>query len=115
MAANPPPTISNVSASPAPLWPPNHKMRNVTVAYDVTDNCGPSVCGLGVSSDEPEDGTGDGDTAPDFEVQDEHHVRLRAERAAMLDGRVYTVAITCTDSAGNSSTETVEVAVPLNP
>jgi uncharacterized protein len=115
MAANPAPTISNVSASPASLWPPNHKMRNVTVAYDVADNCGPSVCALGVSSDEPENGTGDGDTAPDFEVQDEHHVRLRAERAGMLDGRVYTIAITCTDSAGNAATETVAVEVPLHP
>ena len=115
MAANPPPTIRNVSASPAPLWPPNHKMRNVTVSYDVTDNCGPSACALSVSSDEPENGTGDGDTAPDFEVQGEHHVRLRAERAGMLDGRVYTIAITCTDSAGNAQTETVGVEVPLHP
>ena len=115
MAANPAPTVSNVSASPAPLWPPNHKMRNVTVSYDVTDNCGPSVCALHVSSDEPENGIGDGDTAPDFEVQDEHHMRLRAERAGMLDGRVYTIAITCTDSAGNATTETVGVEVPLHP
>jgi uncharacterized repeat protein (TIGR01451 family) len=115
MVANPAPTISNVSASPASLWPPNHKMRNVTVAYDVADNCGPSVCALSVSSDEPENGIGDGDTAPDFEVQDEHHVRLRAERAGMLDGRVYTIGITCTDSAGNAATETVAVEVPLHP
>ena len=115
MAANPAPSISNLTASPAPLWPPNHKMRSVTVAYDVADNCGPSVCALGVSSDEPVIGTGDGDTAPDWEVLDEHHVRLRAERAGMLDGRVYTIAVTCTDSAGNSSTETVGVEVPLHP
>jgi hypothetical protein len=90
-------------------------MRDVTVAYDVIDNCGPSVCALSVSSDEPENGTGDGDTAPDFEVQDEHHVRLRAERAGMLDGRVYTIAVTCTDSAGNATTKTVGVEVPLQP
>jgi uncharacterized repeat protein (TIGR01451 family) len=112
MASNPPPTISGLSASPTSLWPPNHKMRNVTVTYDVADNCGPSVCALGVSSDEPVLGTGDGDTSPDWEVVDEHHVKLRAERAGMLDGRVYTVAVTCTDGAGNASTETIGVEVP---
>ena len=113
MASNPPPTTSGVAASPATLWPPNHKMRNVTVAYDVSDNCGPSACALGVTSDEPVNGTGDGDASPDWEVVDDHHVRLRAERAGMLDGRLYTIAVTCTDSAGNSSTETVAVEVPL--
>ena len=115
MAANPAPTISDVSVSSSTLWPPNHKMRNVTVAYDVADNCGPSVCSLAVSSDEPENGTGDGDTAPDWQVLDDHHVRLRSERAGMLDGRLYTIAITCTDGAGNAATETVGVEVPLHP
>ena len=114
MASNPPPTIGGVSASPATLWPPNHKMRNVTVAYDVSDNCGPSACALGVTSDEPANGTGDGDVSPDWEVVDDHYVRLRAERAGMLDGRIYTVAVTCTDNAGNASTETVAVEVPIS-
>jgi hypothetical protein len=90
-------------------------MRSVSVGYDVADNCGPSACTLSVSSDEPVNGTGDGDAAPDWEVLDDHHVRLRAERAGMLDGRVYTIAVTCTDSAGNSSTQTVGVEVPLHP
>jgi len=115
MAANPAPTISGTSAAPASLWPPNHKMQAVTVSYDVTDNCGPSVCALSVSSDEPVNGTGDGDTTPDWEIVDEHHVRLRAERAGMLDGRVYSIGITCTDSAGDASTETVAVTVPIQP
>ena len=30
------------------------------------------------------DGTGDGDTAPDWEVLDPHHVRLRAEPHRVL-------------------------------
>ena len=87
-------------------------MVNVTVNYGVTDNCGPVTCSLSVASDEPVNGTGDGDTAPDWEIVDAHHIRLRAECAGMLDGRTYTITITCTDSAGNSSSQNVTVTVP---
>lgn len=111
-ASNPPPLITDASASPSLQWPPNHKMMNVTINYSVTDNCGPLTCTLSVSSNEPINGTGDGDTAPDWEIVDAHHVRLRAERAATGNGRIYTITITCADSAGNSSTRSVMVRVP---
>jgi hypothetical protein len=45
---------------------------------------------------------------------DDHHVRLRAERAGPGLGRVYTVLATCTDSHKNSSGATVTVAVRHN-
>ena len=111
------PTISQVSANPATLWPPNHKMIDVTINYDVTDDCDQSsaiACTLGVTSNEPIEGTGDGDTAPDWEIVDAHHVRLRAERAGNGNGRIYTITITCVDSGGNSSSQTVTVSVPIN-
>jgi len=107
--------ITGASANPSSLWPPNHKMVDVTVSYNVTDNCDPSsaiTCTLSVSSNEPINGTGDGDTAPDWEIMDAHHVRLRAERAGNGNGRIYTITITCTDSAGNSSRQNVMVRVP---
>ena len=113
--ANPPPTISGVSVDKPSLWAPNHKMVDVMVSYTATDNCTPAnaiACSLSVSSNEPENGTGDGDTAPDWVVADAHHVQLRAERAGTGDGRVYTITITCTDSGGNSSSQTVTVRVP---
>src|SRR5262249_49482450 len=115
-ASNPPPTITGTSADPSVLWPPNHKMVNVTVNYTVTDNCPPpaNACTLSVTSNEPVDGTGDGDTAPDWEIIDAHHVRLRAERAGNGPGRIYTIAITCTDNVGSSSSKTVTVTVPHN-
>jgi len=87
---------------------------NVTVSYTATDNCGPVTCALAVSSNEPEDGLGDGDTGPDWVVVDAHLVRLRAERAGSGSGRVYTITITCTDGAGNSTSTTVTVSVPKN-
>jgi hypothetical protein len=33
------PSITAISATPAALWPPNRKMRDVTVNYTVADNC----------------------------------------------------------------------------
>jgi uncharacterized repeat protein (TIGR01451 family) len=112
MASNPPPQITGASASPSSIWPPNHKMVEVTINYGTSDNCGAVTCVLTVSSNEPVNGTGDGDTAPDWEVIDAHHVRLRAERSGNGTGRVYTITITCTDSAGNSSSQNVYVTVP---
>jgi hypothetical protein len=87
----------------------------VTVSYGASDGCDANAtCVLSVTSNEPIDGTGDGDTAPDWEVVDAHHVRLRAERAGTGSGRIYSITITCTDSAGNSSSHTVMVSVPKN-
>ncbi len=41
-----------------------------------------------------------------------NHVQLRAERAGTGNSRVYTITITCTNSAGQASSQTVTVAVP---
>ncbi len=110
-----PPSISGASANPSELWPPNHQMVNVTVNYNTADNCSAAAaitCSLSVTSNEPVNGSGDGDTAPDWEVIDAHHVRLRSERAGTGSGRIYTITITCTDAAGNSSSQQVTVRVP---
>lgn len=111
-ASNPPPVVMNISASPNSLWPPNHQMVDVTVNYDVTDNCAGVNCQLTVTSNEPINGLGDGDTSPDWEIVDAHHVRLRSERSGTGSGRIYTIKITCTDSAGNITVKTVTVSVP---
>ena len=108
------PVITGVSATPATLAPPNHKMRDVTIAYTATDNCGTPTCTLSVTSNEPINGTGDGDTSPDWIIIDPHHVQLRAERSSTGNGRIYTVTITCTDASGNVSTQTVNVVVAHN-
>lgn len=108
-----PPTITGVSANPSVLWPPNHRLVDVIVDYNVTDNCpSPPDCTLSVTSNEPVLGHGSGHTSPDWIVVDDHHVLLRAEREGGGNGRIYTITITCTDSGGNSSTEEVEVTVP---
>jgi hypothetical protein len=67
---------------------------------------------LTVTSNEPVDGEGDGNTSPDWEVVDAHHVRVRAERAGGGSGRTYTITITSTDGAGHTSSVDVTVRVP---
>ena len=108
-----PPTINSVSASPNALWPPNHKMRNVTLAVSVTDVCDAAAsCEItSVTSNEPVNGQGDGNTAPDWIVTGPLTLQLRSERAGPGNGRIYTIEVTCTDGSGNSSTKTVNVTV----
>ena len=107
------PEVTGPSASAASLWPPNHSMRDVAISYGAADNCGAVTCVIAsVTSNEPETGTGGGDAAPDWLILGPHHVRLRAERAGSGPGRLYTVTVVCTDSAGNPTTKAVTVAVP---
>lgn len=107
-----PPTITGESVDKSQLWPPDHKMVTITVTYNASDNCGPVTNTLSVSSNEPMNGIGDGNTAPDWQVVDTHHVRVRAERAGNGSSRIYTIKITSSDGSGNSSTKTVTVTVP---
>jgi hypothetical protein len=84
----------------------------VAVTAAVADNCaGPIVCQVvSVSSNEPIDGLGDGDTAPDWELTGDLSVSLRAERSGR-GGRIYTITVKCTDATGNSTTKTITVTV----
>jgi hypothetical protein len=112
--SNAPPVITGISVDQPVLWPPNHRLENVTVSYEVSDECPlpPNSCTLSVTTNEPINGTGGGNTSPDWIILDAHHVQLRAERAGNGNGRIYTITITCTDSAGNSSSRSVTVSVP---
>jgi hypothetical protein len=111
-----PPSIYNAMTNPNLLWPPNHGMMPVIVNVSASDICSPTtVCKIvSVNSNEPINGLGDGDTAPDWEINGNLEVMLRAERAGTGDGRIYTITIQCTDASGNSATKAVVVTVPQN-
>jgi uncharacterized protein len=100
------PTIQGFALDPRILWPPNHRLRDVSVAYVSSDASGVSSCGLSVTSNER---SGD---QPDWVIVDEHHVKLRAEWAGLVGTRVYTVTASCTDPSGNAATATGRVFVP---
>ena len=103
---NPAPVISNARVNPSTMWPPNHKMQDARVDYTVVGGCGGIVTTrLNVASNETTNGT-------DWEILDEHNLRLRSERNGGGNGRIYTIFIIATDPAtGISTTKTVQVTV----
>ncbi len=111
-----PPVIVSASANPATLWPPNHRMVDVTATAQVRDACGPTTWKIvRVTSNEPVNGRGDGNTSPDWVITGDHKLKLRAERAGNGHGRVYTITLQAKDAAGNlSARKTVTVTVPHN-
>jgi hypothetical protein len=103
------------------LWPPNHQYETVQVSDLVagaSDNCGTGV-GLSsvfisqVTSDEVENGDGDGDTLNDIVIApDCKSVQLRSERSGNANGRVYKITFKVIDASGNMATATAKVTVP---
>lgn len=108
-----PPSIDRLTATPSELDPPDHRMVDVSMTPFVTPACGTTAACqiLSVSSNESANATGDGNTSTDWAITGPLTVQLRAERSGSGSGRVYTVTVRCTDSAGNSSTKTVTVTV----
>lgn len=107
LVINPSPVITDASAIPNTLWPPNHKLRSVTVNYQVSDNCGVASRSLSVTSNGPQ-----ADSQPDWIILDDHHVLLRAEKnKSGSSERIYSITITVRDSAGNAAKAVVTVVV----
>lgn len=107
------PVISSLTVSSATLWPPNHKMVPITLSASASDAVGVSSLKIiSATSNEPDNGLGDGDTAGDIAVTGALTLNLRAERSGAGNGRVYTITVEAKDAAGNASTRTVTVSVP---
>ncbi len=118
------------------LWPPNGAMHDVGVCIAVSDNCAdPQDLQLycSVSSNEPDDFTGDGETAGDVDGADGFTepvnltavliydadqgcyfgvVSLRAERNGADAGRSYSIVCDVLDPDGNLATASCVVVVP---
>lgn len=114
-----PPQIS-VQVSPAVLWPPNHKMVEITASVIVEDVCDsmPTIELTSITSSEPDDASGGGDGHTVNDIQGaalgtaDFTFLLRAERQGSGPGRTYTVTYTATDAAGNEALASAEVSVP---
>jgi len=117
-----PPVVTVVGAGE--LWPPNHKYVEKALAdcgIEIDDQCqglidledaNPVVtC---VTSDEVEQGNGDGNTLADMVIVDATTVRLRSERAGGGDGRVYAIHFEVSDAANNVTAAVCNVSVPAN-
>jgi hypothetical protein len=112
---NQPPNCSSATPSISTIWPPNHKMINVTIE-GVTDPDGdPVTINIDqIKQDESTDGLGDGHTCPDGEGIGTSTAQLRAERSASIggNGRVYAICFTASDGRGGTCQGSVTVGVP---
>jgi hypothetical protein len=102
-----PPTITPGSGNAYCLWPPNHRyvcFSGSDFEPLVSDNCDSGAIWrvIGCVSNQPDDGTGDGDTRRDCVVSpDGARFCVRSERdGSDPDGRTYTVTILATDACG---------------
>ena len=100
-----PPVISNAWANPATVWPPNRNTVDVTLNYDVADNCAVRDTNISVSSNDP------ASTGSDWEIIDGHHLRLLAQNLPRGGDRIYTITITAGDIHSNVATQDVIVRV----
>jgi hypothetical protein len=80
------------------LWPPNHEWRYFSVedCLEQMHACDGDAKIVRITSDEPVNSTGDGNTAPDIKC-DKDSFAVRAERKGNSDGRVYVVHIELED------------------
>ncbi len=112
-----PPTI-DVTLDPQGLWPPNHTLRTINASLEVSDVCdpNPAVTLVSITSNEPDNGLGDGDTADDIQDAaygtDDRTFSLRAERSGKGTGRRYSVTYEATDASDNSAQDGAVVIVP---
>ena len=112
------PTLA-MNVTPTRLWPPNHTMRLVASNVTASDACDPKPSlVVTVTSNEPVNGLGDGDTAPDWSVEQDGaglvDVWVRSERSGLGDGRVYSLSAVATDGSGNGTASAGTVRVPHN-
>jgi hypothetical protein len=113
-----PPTVS-AAAGPSLLWPPNHRMVDVTESVTASDDCSvPTITLVSVTSLEPDDTPGDQDGATTGDIQGadpgtaDFAFSLRAERSGDGQGRTYLATYSAVDGSGNSMSVTSTIFVP---
>jgi hypothetical protein len=108
------PPVCDVDLNRDCLWPPNHKMADIFATVTGTGGCCSSstLSLMSVTSNEPDNGVGDGNTTGDIVIVSDTHIRLRSERSGQGDGRVYTLTFQIVDCYGNTTVVVKEVRVP---
>jgi hypothetical protein len=101
--------VVTISLAKDLLWPPNHNLIEVGFSYSTSDNGGGAVTSSVLLYSDEDDLTPEtGDNSPDAKGA----LRLRAERSATGDGRVYLIVVTATDASSNTSHGCATVVVP---
>jgi hypothetical protein len=103
-----------LSVTPTLLWPPNHKMEEITPIWTVSDECdaSPDVSLVGVVASEDDDIIGGGNTIDDIEIGDDGSIQVRSERSGPNSGRLYTITYQAVDDSGNVTVRSATVSIP---
>jgi hypothetical protein len=103
-----------VTVSPDTLWSPDHEYVTVSAVVIASDDSDPdpSIALVSVTSNEPDNGLGDGDRPDDIVIIDDFTFDLRAERSGTGTGRTYTIMYQATDACGNNASASATVVVP---
>ena len=110
---NTPPDCSKAKANPDKLWPPNHKLENISIqGISDSENDPFTITVTSITQDEPTNGLGDGDTSPDGFGVGTSNPQVRAERSGKGNGRVYQINFKAVDSKGAECNGSVKVGVP---
>jgi hypothetical protein len=103
-----PPTIASVTASPAVVWPPNHRMVAASVSVSASGSPAP-VCRISdVRSNEGASVPG----GTDWVITGPLSLNVRAERAGAGTGRVYDITVTCANGGSATASKVVTISVP---
>lgn len=108
VADNEPPVLSAITLSSDKLMPTNNRMKKVAVYYTASDNAQDIITVLSVNSNDTQSAN------RDWEIINDHLVRLKTSRLADGTPRVYTITVTSSDLAGNKTTRTTSIAVSKN-
>lgn len=109
---NHPPVCDFAYASPASLWPPNHKFVKVNVLGVTDPDSDPITISIdSIFQDELVNGKGDGNTSPDGKGIGTSSAEVRAERSGSGNGRFYHIGFTADDGKGGSCSGEVTVSV----
>jgi pimeloyl-ACP methyl ester carboxylesterase len=92
------------------LWPPNHKLVSVADLVITDELAGVAISSVTATSNEPEHGPGYGNEAPDVVIAG-GNISLRSERYSQ-SGRIYDLAVTAIDLAGNIAEAEASCRVP---
>jgi hypothetical protein len=100
--------VITASTAIASIWPPNSKLVDTGLTFSATDNSSTATTSFAVFSDEDDVTPAGGQQSPDAVGV----LRLRADRNAQSDGRVYLIRITASDAFANTSHACLTVVVP---
>lgn len=101
---NEPPVLSELTVSARKLSPGKNKLKKVGIYYNVSDNAQEVNTVVTVKSNHSGNG--------DWEVVNNHLVRLRSTPLPDGGTKIYTITVSCSDASGNITRRSTTVTVP---